>query len=207
MTSLQDHEIAEWFAASKPHPHENVCGDGYLVKNTERGVLFCVVDGLGHGKEAYAATERALHTVTDHADDDLAFIMESCNTALKQTRGAVVSLVLFDHLQSQISWVGVGNVEGVLLRPSEKREWLPLRSGIVGCRMPRLTVTSLPLTAGDLLVMYSDGVHNRAVENLQFYNSAQEIASGIMSDHLRHTDDAIVLVARYHGTQLREDCR
>lgn len=189
----------EWAAASLTHPHEVRCGDAFLVKQNAMGALLCVIDGLGHGDEAMAAAQEAVAHILEHIDDDPTEIVTRCHQALRTTRGAVLSLASIDATRNILRWVGVGNVEGILMRGAEQREWLPLRSGIVGCRMPRVQTTEFSVSAGEILLMFSDGVTSKFVHQLMIDESPVEMAERIMSNHVRGNDDAVALVARYHG--------
>ncbi len=200
ITSSTEHlGFIEWAGAFKAHPHEHVCGDAFICIETAGGVLIAVIDGLGHGPEAALASESAVAVLAENAEIRPDELLRICHEALKGTRGAVVSIAALDKAIERLSWIGVGNVEGVLLRSSGSHEWLPLRGGIVGCRMPGLTLSSVDIAAGDLLVMFSDGIRNHSPKSFSDEADPKEIAESIMTKHLRGNDDAVVLVARYHG--------
>lgn len=190
----------ELAAAWRTHPHETRCGDGYLVKRTAAGLLLCVIDGLGHGKEALTATETALTQVSEHAEETLTAIFDRCHSRLRTTRGAVVSLALMDDSLGTLRWAGVGNVEGVLVSSSGRRDWLPLRPGIVGCRMPTIHMSEFAMVPGDVLLMFSDGVKSNCLDRLLTDEASSEMAHRIISEYARGTDDAVILVAKYNSS-------
>jgi negative regulator of sigma-B (phosphoserine phosphatase) len=102
-----------------------------------------------------------------------------------------------------MAWVGVGNVEGILLRadpgarPANER--VPLRGGVVGDQLPSLRDSVSPITRGDLLIFATDGVHAGFAERLPVSDQPQRIADWILGRHATGADDALVLVARYVG--------
>lgn len=187
-----------WSAVSKTHPDETVCGDAFLVKETENGAFLCLIDGLGHGKEAFLAANRACSVITDFAGEDILSLFEECHQALKSTRGVVMSVAFVHNPSNTVEWTGIGNIEGLLLKGST-RESLPLRGGIVGCRLPSLRSCKLPITSDDMIVMYTDGVSHSSTAKLIEAQLCDELARFIISSQVKGTDDAAVLIARYKG--------
>lgn len=190
----------DWAAATETHPHEVSCGDAYLVKQTRVGALACVIDGLGHGSEARLAAEVAIASISEYAERSLEEIFSLCHEQMRTTRGAVLSLVMFEPMNKRLTWCGVGNIDSVILRDDGSREWLPLRGGIVGCRLPNVRASTIAIESGDLLVMYSDGIGSQCIDSISQHDSPPEVADKIMRNHLKGTDDALVLVARYSST-------
>src|SRR6266446_6924283 len=107
-----------WGVASRPLPGEIVCGDLHLIKPTRDGVLLAVVDGLGHGAEAMAAAKTAIAVLESHAEEPLTALVNRCHEALTKTRGVVMTLATLSSFEDKLTlaWLGVGNVEAILLR-------------------------------------------------------------------------------------------
>lgn len=193
-----DADWLEWGVAARALPGEAESADGHSVRARGDRALLAVVDGLGHGAEAARAAKTALAVVEEHPDEDLAALVERCHAALAGTRGAVLTLVRLDRAKRELSWVGVGDVEAVL-HPVDgrRRESIMLRGGVVGDRLPPLRVSSHRLTAGDTLVMCTDGIARRALEQRVLWGEPGALAAKILAEHARPTDDALVLVVRY----------
>ena len=64
-------------------------GDCYMVKNTGKGVLLAVADGLGHGSEAAAAARVAMCCVESYSGQGIIPLFQLCHSSMKRTRGAV----------------------------------------------------------------------------------------------------------------------
>ncbi len=197
--------LIAWGVASRPLPGEVVCGDRHLIKPTTDGVLAAVVDGLGHGDEATAAAKTAIAVLESHAEESLTSLVKRCHEALTKTRGAVMTLARLRWLGSELTWLGVGNVEAILLRadrqakaPSDR---VLLRSGLVGYQLPVLRATTLALAPDDLLIFATDGIDAGFNEGLVYSDSPQQLADRILERHFKGHDDALVLVVRYLGTQ------
>ena len=111
-----------------------------------------------------------------------------------------MSIASLDAERQTMTWLAVGNVEGVLIRPgTAKRESILMRGGIVGHRLPPLRTTTLPLRAGDLLMLATDGIREGFAEQLRPDAPLQEIAERVLDRYGRAEDDALVLAGRWHG--------
>lgn len=191
--------MIEWASVGHPLPGEETSGDLGVVLPFERGVLVCVIDGLGHGKDACLAAQRAAETLAQSPGAALDHLFEKCHEALRDTRGAVMSLAAFNG-QGSMSWLGVGNVEALLVHAgSDQAEAIPSRGGTVGYLLPRLTMTTLPVRYGDTLVLATDGIRHGFKQEVRSTRSPQEIAERIVETWARETDDCCVVVARYVG--------
>lgn len=190
-------------AAEAPLPGERESGDLYVLQPSPHGVLLAVVDGTGHGAEAAAAARIAAATLEAFARESPIALMLRCHKELKGTRGVVMTLAFFHHRDRTMTWLGVGNVEGVLFRPSADghtpSEHVLLRGGIVGDRLPALRASVLPVTPNDILIMATDGIKPDFADHLVLDGDLQHIADRILVDHCKGTDDALVVVARYLG--------
>jgi phosphoserine phosphatase RsbX len=178
-------------------------GDRHLAKPFPGGVLVAVVDGLGHGPEAAAAAALAVRTLESSAEQTVISLVERCHSTLRGTRGAVMSLASYSARNSTMVWLGVGNVEGVLLRRPgtrhEERQSLLLRGGVLGTRVPALTAAVIPVKWGDILILASDGIRGEFAGDVIVTDPPQKIADRILAEHGKTTDDALVLVSRYLG--------
>jgi hypothetical protein len=191
-----------WGVAWRGAPGQDVCGDLAVALPLAKGMLLGAIDGLGHGVEAADAARRALETLKAGGDESVPALFKRCHDALLTTRGVVMSLATYLPGPGQpcLSWLGVGNVEGLLVRPQTegppKRESLLLRSGVVGFLIPALTATVVPVRPGDLLVLASDGIRNDFGAQVDPAAAPQAIADRILERCEKGWDDALVLVAR-----------
>ncbi len=189
-----------WAAAGTPIRGQIISGDGYLIVPRPLRTLIAVMDGLGHGPDAHEATSAAIAAIAELPDAPLRSLFESCNEALRRTRGVVMTIASLAG-GGQMEWMGVGNVSGYVVRsaPPHHREGALTRGGVVGWRMPSLHARSARLDAGDLLIMATDGIRDGFVNSVEPIHSPQVIASRILQDNSRGYDDALVVVARYDG--------
>jgi negative regulator of sigma-B (phosphoserine phosphatase) len=193
----------EWSTAAATMPGETESGDRSWASAVANGMMFAVMDGLGHGRAAAAASDIAIATLERHVGDPLIELLHRCHESLRGTRGVAMSLAAFNTESAILTWIGVGNVEGTLLRrgaglPSNK---LLLRNGVVGVRLPILRAGELTVQSGDILTMVTDGVTAESPLRVSMDGRIESMADGILASACKGTDDALVLVARYRGTR------
>jgi negative regulator of sigma-B (phosphoserine phosphatase) len=186
-------------AAGAPMHGESRSGDVALFARTESGGLACLIDGLGHGPEAADAAERCAEVVRMNTEAPAADLLELCHQALRDSRGVVMTVAWFDLRRSILSWAGVGNVDARLLRagPELREEVALVFGGVIGYRMPRVRVATMPLGRGDVLVMITDGIESAISPALAGGGAAQALAERIFAMHGKGTDDALAVVVRY----------
>src|SRR5207247_4228602 len=137
-------------------------GDRHLVTPSPEGGRVTVGDGLGHGAEAAEAAKGAVRSLERHGQAPIIPLIKACHRSLAGTRGVVMSVAVFDARAETMTWVGVGNVEGVLLRAQAtvrpQRESLLMRGGVVGGHLPALGAQIIPVIRGNTLIVGTDGV-------------------------------------------------
>jgi serine/threonine protein phosphatase PrpC len=187
--------------ATLPLPGQVESGDLSLVKRLGKGTLIAVVDGLGHGEEAASAAQTAIGALDRYAREPLTDLVRRCHTALVGMRGVVLGIAHLDPQTATMNWLGVGNIGGVLLHadPNARppRVGLVPTAGVVGADQPHSTSRAVPLTPGDTIILYSDGIKDGFADSLTPNSTPQSIADYIITRQVKGTDDALVLVARY----------
>ncbi len=194
--------LVEWSAASRPKSGETVSGDAYLATHVGDTALIAVVDGLGHGTEAAEVANTAVAVVESHATESLSELVRWCHSALRGTRGVVMTLASIDCANGTLTWLGVGNVSAVLLRANpthhrarDVREHLVLRGGVVGQKVPLVVPATLKVSSGDTLVIATDGIQWNAQNEALPRGNPDSMAQRLV-DGSKPTDDALVVVAR-----------
>lgn len=189
----------DWSISGRMRAGETESGDRSTVIAAPGGGLMALADGLGHGAEAARAADLAVHTVEQHATLPLMEIMKRCHTSLVRTRGVALSLARWEAAERKLTWLGVGNVEGILLLAGDQRpesHRLVQRGGVVGVRLPTLMVTPLAVSAPALLILASDGVGGGFERGLNRHGTPAAIADQILTHFWKDNDDGTVLVAR-----------
>lgn len=205
-----------WSVATATLSGEAESGDLHLVQPFADGVLVAAVDGLGHGDEAAAAAKIAVGAIAEDPGESVIGLFKRCHERLARSRGVVMSVVSFWR-DGTMTWAGVGNIEGVLIREDAEanppREHMLVHGGVVGYQLPSLRASVLPLGRGDTVVFVTDGIARGFLDRFSVVKAARtgmgppsgagelrQIADRILGRHATGVDDALVVVARYWGT-------
>lgn len=203
MSRRAERPPVEWGVSTRCRRGEATNGDLSVVTLLPDGALVAAIDGLGHGLEAARAAGTVGDLLREAPSHDLVSLVERCHTALKGTRGAVISLAFLSASRSKLTWLGVGNVEGRLISgvPSvtPTKGSLSVASGLPGHELPDVSTVTLDLRPGDILLLATDGIAPGFAESLDVSGSPQAITDRILHDHSKATDDALVVAVRYLG--------
>ena len=194
---MTERNALAWACARRSAPDEAVCGDRATVVRSADRTLLVAVDGLGHGPEAARAADAAVEAVRGGAGGDALLALELCHEALRPTRGAAVSAAAFDAADGTLTWSGVGNVEGRLLRAGggPPASLLTL-GGVVGHELPPLRATSVAVERGDVVLLATDGLSADFADDLEPRGRCEAIARRLLDEFARPADDALVIAAR-----------
>jgi phosphoserine phosphatase RsbX len=197
--------MIEYGFAGYTLPGQKESGDRHLVQWRSDDFFVGVIDGLGHGDDAALAAKAAVAILEGSAEQSLTALLQRCHEGLRSTRGVVMSLACIKPKQGMVNWVGVGNVQGVVVRSRSGRtsicEELLLRPGVIGAQMPFLQVTAAPIVRGDTLIFATDGIRLGFAEQLSAIKPPQMLADQILAGYGRGDDDALVVVTRYLENQ------
>ena len=187
--------------AGAPLAGETRSGDLAVFAPYEGGALVAAIDGLGHGAAAADAAEAAAAVLTERPGDQPDLLLKRCHDALRTTRGVVATLAWFDLATGGLTWTGIGNVEGRLVRAARRRgdsdDSPTLFGGVLGWSLPTVRLVRTELQPGDCLVMATDGVAADFGSSLMPNVPAQEQAKRVLASHARGSDDALVVAVRY----------
>jgi hypothetical protein len=119
-----------------------------------------------------------------------------------------MSIASFNALNGTMTWLGVGSVEGALirgsLRGSSQHECLFRSGGMVGDALPSVRAHITSVCHGDTLILATDGVRSDFLEDPALKAAPQKSAEDILAHHAKGTDEALVLVVRYLGAELSQ---
>jgi negative regulator of sigma-B (phosphoserine phosphatase) len=176
-------------------------GDLAVFAPYDLGGLAAVIDGLGHGDDAAAASAIAERVIHEHASAPPADLLQRCHQALRKSRGVVLTAAWFDLEAMELSWAGVGNVEARLVRGAatygDRHDSALVLGGVVGYNLPPVRPTRTELLPGDAVAFATDGIEADYSSSLTPGLPAQRLAERILSRHGRATDDALAAVVRY----------
>jgi hypothetical protein len=181
-----------------PLASEEVSGDLWSMKSAGAESAILIADGLGHGSLANEASSEAVRVFDESRNHGLDRLFQSLQLALKKTRGAAVSALVYAKQARMIRFMGIGNVAGAVVGPGRASHMVCL-SGIVGHDVRKLQEFTYAFPPGSLLVLHSDGLATKwDVESYPglFNKHPSLIAAVLYHDFRRVRDDGTVGVAK-----------
>lgn len=178
-----------------PAREDDVTGDGYSVSGDGRTVA--IIDGLGHGPEAAAATARAIAAFRAHSGLPLPALLTELHEASRGTRGCAALLVRIGPGNAEIC--GVGNTSGAILAEGKCQALLGGQPGTLGVRIPSLQTARLRCAPGALLVLHTDGIRTRwpaSMDPEQLSQPPALLTALLAAGSRRARDDSTVLTLR-----------
>jgi anti-sigma regulatory factor (Ser/Thr protein kinase) len=185
-------------AVSVPKLGEEVCGDSWAIDHDGTGATLFLADGLGHGREAAAASVEAVRLFRRFHSHQPPTLLDYVHGGLRATRGAAVSIARYDPSTRQVVFAGIGNVAGALATPGQLRRMVSM-PGTAGYNARKIQSFQYPFEGG-LVILCSDGVSTSwtldRYPNLAA-SHATLIAAVLYRDFGRRRDDVTVLVGKW----------
>lgn len=182
----------------RPFPGERLSGDDAAFVRTDDALLVAVVDGLGHGPEARAASAVVADALVSAPDAALPDLVARAHAAAEGTRGAVIALVRIHLATRAIEHVGLGDVR-VLLGGPGGTQALPAQPGLLSGRAherARVRSNAAALSPHGVLLLLSDGLKSAAGPPSAPVAEPIALAQDLVARFGRDTDDALALVVR-----------
>jgi hypothetical protein len=177
---------------------EEVSGDDWAVQHRPGGCTILMVDGLGHGGAAADAAREAVRAFLDNGQATALECMERIHARLRSTRGAAAALATIDIAARRLTFVGIGNIAGVVTETPESKNLVSM-SGTLGHNVRVFREFSYPWCPQSRLILHSDGVSGRwdlaASPGLMGHEPVLA-AAVLYRDMARGKDDATVVVVR-----------
>jgi negative regulator of sigma-B (phosphoserine phosphatase) len=182
----------------RPCQGEWVSGDTVVIRPLEKGIFAAIVDVLGHGSEAHELALVIDSYLARHGSSDVSGLMTRLHQHVKGTRGAAVGLCAIDVTAGRASYVGTGNT--IMRRFGNTDTRLVSQDGVLGQNMRTPRPQTLQLEAGDLIVLYTDGVRDRFTSDDYpgvFHHAPKEVVRTILERFAKDYDDAACIAVRY----------
>lgn len=180
-------------------PGENVSGDGFTSKRTDKYIKLMLADGLGHGPEANKAINEAATAFKVFPDYSPSETLRFIHSSIKKTRGAVINIVGYEFGSKNWVSAGVGNIALRVNGPITVKNHMSY-NGIVGHNIP--TTMNDQIYSGNefnQVMLCSDGIKTRMdlARHPQMYKyDAAILAAVIYKDYARRNDDMSVVIAK-----------
>jgi len=184
----------------RPCHGERVSGDAVVIRPLDGGLFVAIIDVLGHGPEAHELAVEIDAYLARYGSSDIAGLMTRLHQHLKGTRGAAAGLSAFDAATGRLVYAGTGNT--VLRRFGKTDMRLVSQDGVLGQNMRTPRPQTLQLEAGDLVVLYTDGVRDRfSADDYPgiFHHPPKDVVRTLVERFGKDYDDAACIAVRYRA--------
>lgn len=181
--------------ASRPILGLSVNGDAYVAKEWDGQTLLAVLDGLGHGEEAWIVSTKAKDYMLENCTKDVEQIILDLHAHLHMTRGVAVGLTKIDRATNQLFFCGIGNIEiRIIGEPPMHPASL---DGIVGMSLRKAKKFEYRYSSIKAVVLYSDGISSKfdLSDYPTLYEQPQKVSEQILIEWGRKHDDATIIIA------------
>tara|TARA_B110001454_G_C12723002_1_gene435615 strand:- start:6384 stop:7349 length:966 start_codon:yes stop_codon:yes gene_type:complete len=180
-------------AVNLPMTSEIVSGDDWCLHQLEEKISAMVIDGLGHGTFANAASGEAVNVFRESEFEPLDKLIIRIHGRLKSTRGGAVFMVHVDG--NDLSYIGAGNIRAIIYKQNKIKSLIS-QNGTAGVQIRRTPVMHEMWDDG-LLILHSDGITSRW--DLNEYPGILTkhptiVAAVVARDFTRGCDDTCVVV-------------
>lgn len=187
------------FGVSQKAKNGRVCGDSYLVFDTEQYKIFLLSDGMGYGEEAKERSNMAINLFKKYIDIGFSVRMciKSLNHVLKEEYSregyTTFDLFVFDKCQNKFYFSKNGACDSYVLRDDSVAviEGNDLPLGIVD--KVESSIHSIDVNNNDYIVMVSDGVSESCLRKCKSKDPSRMVKE-IIDRQKDIIDDASVLV-------------
>ncbi|MBC8052215.1 MAG: SpoIIE family protein phosphatase [Sphingobacteriaceae bacterium] len=182
-------------------PGETLSGDGGMFSQNSEYFKLLVADGLGHGPEAHNVIVEARKAFSLCMENDPVEIIRFLHQAIKKTRGAVGTVVVYDFKRKVWKIAGVGNIATGMMNYQSVRNLMSY-NGIIGHNIPN-NMSSQEMSSDDFhqIILCSDGLKSRwdtsKYPGIYKYDLSF-LAAALYKDYARKTDDMSVVICNVH---------
>lgn len=194
------HAPFQWtvFGDSFPRVGEIRNGDKVLFFETDDFILGSVIDGIGHGYTGDIASSKAKKLIENHMLEPLDYIISNLHRNLKETVGAQCFIIRIDKNLQIGEYIGVGNIRAYIVQNGSKIEDLITKDGTLGLILPHYQVEKVALNEPKTIVIHSDGVSKKWIQELRILRIKKFnqviIVKDLLEKYRKDDDDATVLV-------------
>lgn len=185
-----------------PKPGEIVSGDDAYYHHFAGHLITFLGDGLGHGEQANIAIKKSIAALTASKEVIPAYILRSLHAVLKNTRGIVGTVAVYNFKLKSWHFCGVGNIAFSTHTTMQSKNYLS-HNGILGLNIPTvLKEQTIENELGQIMIMCSDGIKTRI--DLQkfpgiFRCDVAILGAAIYKDYAKKNDDMSILTCRINN--------
>lgn len=172
-------------------------GDSFFMKATEEYFICLVADGLGSGLYAHASSNAVREVVEQHHHEDVEVLMDYCNQALKEKRGATVSILKINFSQKEVTYCSVGNIQFVFTIPSGLSIYPIPVSGFLSGKPQTYRIETFPYEKNAKFMLHTDGLQLPSIkQELMRFQSIDDLSQHLKQYMKARKDDMTFMVGQ-----------
>ncbi|MGJ5637987.1 PP2C family serine/threonine-protein phosphatase [Bacillus altitudinis] len=159
MKQIEHHEHVNAIIYQSNKEGKSCCGDSFFIKADDEELICAVADGLGSGQFANESSSLVSEIVEEYGHEDVTTLIDRCNQAMKNKRGATVAILKVNFSQQQFTYCSVGNIRFILNAPSGDYIYPLPTSGYLSGKPRKYKTYTYSYEKGSTFIMYSDGLN------------------------------------------------
>ena len=199
-TAMTDKHLSfQYFSAVKPLTHQINSGDKVLIKEVNNYLFGIIIDVSGHGDAASQLADEMILFLEKHLKKDLRGLVNETHKHFHGSRGAALGIMMIDKVNGELKYCGVGNTKIIFTGDHAKKQAALSKNGVIGIRLPTLSLQTVHLNEGDCVTLISDGVKINGLAsflNSLRFREPQYICENIMAKYARQFDDSSCVVLK-----------
>ncbi|AEP85401.1 phosphoserine phosphatase RsbX [Bacillus inaquosorum] len=197
MIQVEENEHIQTLVYQLNKEGKSICGDSFFMKADDKELICAVADGLGSGSLANESSAAIKDLVENYANEDVQSIIERCNQAMKNKRGATASILKINFEQRQFTYCSVGNVRFILHSPSGESFYpLPI-SGYLSGKPQKYKTHTATYEKGSRFIIHTDGLNVPDIRShLKKGQSVEEISNSLKMYTTSRKDDLTYILGQ-----------
>jgi len=179
-------------------PGEATSGDGCYYLPVHNGFRYLLADGLGHGKDANEAVNKAAEVFQSLKDGTLTEAIKTMHAAVRKTRGLVANIVAYDFNSKQWRVCGIGNISTRFISATSVKSFVPY-NGIIGHNIPTSINDMILPEEYNGFISCSDGLRSRwDISKFPLINKYDPaiLSAALYKEYARKNDDMSVVICK-----------
>ena len=166
-------------------------GDAIFSFELDNGYVVGIADGLGHGIHAHKISNKIKNYIESNQKSDITALLYGADNYISPCDGAAVGLAYLNFHSNSCSFAAIGNINGYIIGNRDKV--FTSRDGMVGARMRTPLLQTESITAGDKIILTSDGIKERfygQCNRQAFRASPVSVVESLIDQYSKRYDDA-----------------